>query len=129
VSGQKRRLVVLDDEPGIYRLSDDRPQRTLYVDAREGADLAVTCVCAPADECALYGQWNPLLAPVALLPHGDARPRAFGRLERGRLHLFLIADPRSEHISGTWLLHRATDLVPVGEADVPRVLPYIGGAR
>ncbi len=129
MSGQKRRLVVLDDEPGIYRLRNARPERTLYVDAREGADVAITCMCDPADECALWGQWSPLLAPVILLPDGDAQPRTFGRLERGRPHLFLIADLRPEHISGTWLLYRATEIRHVTDADVPRELPYIGGRQ
>ncbi len=122
-------MVVLDDEPGIYLLGSVSPRRRLYVDAREGAGVSVTCACDPEDECALWGQWTPLIAPVVLLPDGEAQPNTFGRLERGRSHLFLMADLRPEHISGTWLLHRAPYLMRVGEVDVPRPLPYIGGAR
>ncbi len=129
MSGQPRRLVVLDIYAGIYRLVSDRGERTLYVDARVGACLAVTCECDPADECVLYGQWWTLLAPVLPLPLGGMRIGNRGWLKRGSSHLFLIADPRSEHMSGTWLLHHVADIARVKEGDVPRELPYIRGRQ
>src|SRR5680860_799862 len=129
MSGQTRRLVVLDDYAGIYRLVSDRGERTLYIDARVGASLAVTCECDPADECVLFGQWCSLLAPVLPIPRGGMRIGNRGWLKRGYPHLFLIADSRSEHMSGTWLLHHATDIARVKESDLPRALPYIGGAQ